>query len=277
MPTKATLKSQVEDLQARLACYQGVPVRPNTPLERRDGAWAKDYGYFWGADEMAKGPAVLERIEAFNHRRDNVRVIPWKNGTTLPVTQPIKLYDLTLHDAKATSSLDGTAESNLWIGGTCESQRVDLRYGAWMGEWVGGQTLDPKGGCYGSYLSDRYIIGTPVGLYVELVTRQTEFKRYFIEASDTGVRIEWAHPVNGTYMASGDLLLDNFYVDMRRATGTFWRSGYAFDVQDGSYNVTIRNSVVIGGKGIAISKNARNVVIENVTDGAGNPTPITYL
>lgn len=283
--TKADLKARIDDLEARMACYRRIPIRPASPTRTIDGKWAADFGYkydFWTA-----GKPQLERAEVCNHRDTNVQAIRWDKGTTHPPSSPAIFRDLTLRGAKQPNpgALAGTGEANLRLGMPGEVSRVDCRDSGWMAIETFGQSEDPQGGCTGSAIQDIYAIQTRFGIYSELLTRETDFRRFYIEATEIGINVEWAQKINGKLQCSHDNLYESGVIDMSAATyrAPSWidpqQRPVAVYVQPGNYGITLRNLIIPVGVIVLPTRTAdpsRPNVVENCTDGAGNPTPIVH-
>lgn len=279
MATKAQQRALIADLEARVACYKRVALRPESPLRRVD-ATGKDYGLY--IPELS--PVTVERLEIFGATRDNIRAMPWHgDGKGAVAAQAATLRSLLLHDAALNTPLDdiyGRWGSNLWLGRPGEVRQVEARFGHWMNFWFGGQTADPKGGCFGAQAEHLYATNSQIGVYVEQCTRETTFDVAWIEATDRGFVVEWCDPNGGKWWQpnrSRDLLIKGQFIDMRGWQPTWWRAGYAFDFGHYVPRITVKDCVVIGGKGILVGKGetADTLKLDNVTDGNGNDVPVT--
>ena len=252
-----------------------VPDPPVGPFTEIDGNYATEYGASW----LGSGSRTFQKLYIHENNRDNIRAMHWSNGSAQPVPadNPIIVEDCKLYDASASPplSLNGTAESNLWIGGRAEVRRVDLRRGAWMGLWTGGITTNPVAGCYQSLFEEMSITQQRVGIYCEHVTKECTFRNFVIEAEENGVYIEWWYGGIG----SNDLLFEDFEIDI---TGGGWgpRDGYGFMLDAGTYGCTIRNGIIRGGKGIELPNHRAGPgtanTVTNVVDENGDPVTITY-
>ena len=257
---------------------QPVIAPPVGPFTTFDGKYVSAYGVYWGSWEQDWNVSrEFRKLHVKNHRRDNVRLMAWANGGARPVDPPALVEDCIFEDASATPprSLDGTAESNLWVGCSATVRRVILRRGAWMGLWTGGSTSDPKKNCYRSTFEDMLIEEQRVGIYVEHKTRESAFRRFEIEARESGITVEWWYGGSG----SANNTFEDFDITI---TGTTWgpRDGYGIMVDAGNYGHTFRNGVIRGGKGIELPKRlvdpSQPNVVEDVVDEAGIPVKITY-
>lgn len=244
----AAIAAYLESQNPKPSSPAAPPVGPFTV---QDDKFAKDYGFYYAG---TAGGITLEKKDLRNHRRDNVRCMAWDSSKgAQPVAQPITVRDLILSGASAATpkALDGTAESNLWAGMTGEYRRIKGSKAAWMGLWTGGHSADPRGGCTNSVFEDGEWSDTYVGIYVELVTRYTEFRRQWVhDCYGPALKIEWAQ-VTGparTRLVTHDLLFDDCTFDVRakRDTG-YWRDVCDIDIQSGCYGVTIQNSTIITG------------------------------
>jgi hypothetical protein len=252
-----------------------VPDPPVGPFTEIDGNYATEYGASW----LGSGSRTFQKLYIHENNRDNIRAMHWSNGSAQPVPadNPIIVEDCKLYDASASPPLDlgGTAESNLWIGGRANVNRVDLRRGAWMGLWTGGITTNPVAGCYQSTFTNMSITEQRVGIYCEHVTKECTFSNFVIEAEENGVYIEWWYGGIG----SNDLLFEDFEIDI---TGGGWgpRDGYGFMLDAGTYGCTIRNGIIRGGKGIELPNHRAGPgtanTVTNVVDENGDPVTITY-
>jgi len=105
-----------------------------------------------------------------------------------PVT-PVVIEDIDvsgISQPKPKSS-DGTAEAGIWLGNTGRVSRVKIRNCAWMSLWTGSA-------CNDSILEDLDIDGSPVGIYIENITRRTIFRKFRIGPGvETGINSEWNH------------------------------------------------------------------------------------
>lgn len=256
--------------------------KPRSALIEADGGDVKDYGFYYDGN----GVPELKRAKLTRNYYDNVRAIIWSGNGVGAKPSPIrgKFTDLTLRGAATTQSLNsiyGRWGSNLWVGIAADVARVRASYGKWMGVWTGGQTSFATGGCFGSTLRDLYITDTIHGIYVEQCTRETHFNRAYVQATDCGMRFEWAdpNPENNWWLPNRtrDIVVENFTIDMRNWQNTWWRAGYGFDIGNDVEGVTIKNSRIIGGKGILVAKgkSADTLTVSNVFDEQGKPVQIT--
>ncbi len=84
-------------------------------------------------------------------------------------------------------SSNGTAEAGIWLGNTGRVSRVKVRNCAWMSVWTGSA-------CNDSLLEQMDLDGSPVGVYIENITRRSVFSKFAIGPNvDVGCNSEWNH------------------------------------------------------------------------------------
>lgn len=194
-------------------------------------------------------------------------------------------------NAVVTQSLDGTGESNLWVGtGRSFVNRVDLRRGGWMGLWTGGIANEATAGCYQTTFQHMSITEQNIGIYCEHDTKECTFRNFQIQASHNGIVSEWWYPDGSPSTLSGPSqnVFEDFIIDMTgtptTATGSLdsWlnRTGWGIWLGPGTYGCTIRNGTIIGGQGIRLPNNRVSPgtanTVTNVVDGNGDPVRVWY-
>lgn len=254
------------------------PALPVGTLDLIDGQFQTEYGINWGAWEMQNNkPRSFIKKKVVNHSRDNIRVMAWAGGQAQAVNPPVIIEDVICENARANppKSLDGTSESNLWVGCTANCKRVVLRNGAWMGLWTGGDTMLANGGCTGSTFEDFTIENQRIGVYIEHITRGCLFKRFSIKASEIGINVEWWYGGRGSHSCT----IEDFDITINGNYPTNDRRGWAISLDAGTYGFKIRNGIIRGSKGIELPKRmagGTSNVIENVRRPDGSPVPIIY-
>lgn len=263
-----------ETLRQELAECQGTTAPPPTglspiaapigPFTEVDGNYATDHGIY----RSGPGPyAPIKGVYAHEHIRSNISAMNWHDGRSWPVSgAPVVIEDIICEDCHANPplSLNGTAECNLWVGCNADVKRVVLKRGAWMGLWTGGSApMGSGGGCWGSIFEDLTIVEQRIGIYVEHTTEGTTFRRLHIEASMTGVNVEWWY--NG--IGSRSCLFEDGYVKVPSGQPAFF-------LDAGTYGFTLRNLVIEDGY-IALPRNlvdpSKPNVVENVRRLDGTP------
>lgn len=187
-------------------------------------------------------------------------------------------------------SYDGTSEANLFIGGHCTVNRIDLRRGGWMGLWTGGISETTGAGCYQSTFQNMSITEQRIGIYLEHDTIGCTFSNFEIQASHTGINSEWWYkdgPSN-TLSGSHSNVFEDFVIDMSTSATTptedlddfGTRVGWGIWLAAGTYGCTIRNGTIIGGEGIRLPNNRVSPgtanTVTNVVDGNGDPVRVYY-
>ncbi len=108
---------------------------------------------------------------------------PEKKNPSIPIL--IEDIDIDGISQSKPRSSNGTAEAGIWLGNQGKVNRVKIRNCAIMSVWTGSA-------CNDSVIENSDIDGSPVGIYIENITRRSVFRRFRIgPAVETGINGEW--------------------------------------------------------------------------------------
>lgn len=201
------------------------------------------------------GGGTTEKKRVRSSATDGLRLMKWP-----PVQSAViyNLLDLQVDHVAADPprSADGTKESGFWIGQKAYARRLLATDCAWMGMWTGCW-------CDLSDIGDFTLIRMPhTGLYCEHVTSHTRFHDFKIEIlsgapAEAAVKCEWWYKSNnygvrfpqfGGRAGSYSNIFENFDI-------TVPPGAWAFYLDAGTFDCTIRNGIIRGGNGIRHPKN----------------------
>jgi Divergent InlB B-repeat domain len=244
---------------------------PQGNLQLIDGHWQNSDGLVWDAWSMQQGASrVFQDYHVVNNTAYNGRFMAWSGDHALDVDPPLQITDSVFEHVAADppGSMNGTGEANLWVGGTANVNRVEMRDAAAMGLWTGGS-------CHNSLFQNMLIENQPaVGIYMEHNTTFSTFQHFAIHSHDTGINVEWSYGGGGSH----DVDISDFDITIDDP------NSYAIFLDGGTYGFHIHDGIIRGGKGIYVpEQDARYMVdpsdpnvIQNVTRPDGSPVPVLY-